>query len=77
MTSKRLKSDTWKKIEKHLQDPTRNMSKIARKFHVSRNSLYIHAYTRNLIEKDKKRNSFWKDFKNEILKRFNKIKHFT
>lgn len=62
MLGHRLSEKKWKQIEKLLQNTNRNMSKIAKKFHISRFALYNHAYTKGLLTKQEKR-SFWQKIK--------------
>jgi Zn-dependent peptidase ImmA (M78 family) len=62
MKGKRLSKKKWKKIEKEIQNPDRNISKIAKKFKISRHALYTHSYTRGLLNKQEKK-SFWQKIK--------------
>ena len=49
---KRLSKEEWKEIKKLLKDPDRNISKIGKKYNISRNTIYTYAWRRKWLIKE-------------------------
>lgn len=56
----RLSKAKWKEIRNLLKRKDKNMSKIARKYGISRNSLYRYANNRNWLIKKEQKKSIWR-----------------
>lgn len=52
--SKRLSKAKWEEIRKLLNNEERNISKIARKYNISRHSLYAYSWRHNIFQKKEK-----------------------
>jgi transposase-like protein len=71
-----LSKAKWKEIRNLLKKKDRNMSKIARKYGISRNSLYRYANKRNWLIKKEPKKSIWKKILNFWIKLCPKIDDF-
>jgi len=71
MVRKRLSKAKWKEIRNLLKRKDKNISKIARKYKISRNSLYRYANRRNWLIKKEQKKSIWKKIIKYIKKGLN------
>jgi len=67
---KKLKEKDWKEIRRLLKKKDRNITKIAKYYGITRNSIYAYCKRRNWLHnnKEKKKKSFWKKVKNFFSK---------
>ena len=53
-TGKRLSKEKWEKIRVLLENPNRNITKIAKKYKIERVTIYQYAWRKNWMRKKKK-----------------------